>query len=399
MPKITFVEEDMESTGQQASRTNKPPIILLVAIVFLIGALGGIAGTIVATSNPNVKQLLGFNNENSNNNPLKTEKIVVEESNAIIDVVKKVAPSVVSISTKRNITDFFGQVITQEGGGTGFIITSDGLIVTNKHVVADENSSYTVFTSDGKDYPAKVLARDPFQDLAVVKIEASGLPVVDIGDSESLQVGQYVIAIGNALGEFKNTVTTGVISAKEREIQAGDGAGGSTEKLEGLLQTDAAINQGNSGGPLLNLKGQVIGLNTAVAAKGTAEGIGFAIPINLVKNSIDQVKTTGKITHAYLGVHYVPLTKEIAKKNDLSVNDGAFLIGNKIDPAVVKGSPAEKAGLKEGDIIISINDEKITQQISLSRLLGQYNIGTTIDISIVREKKEIKLKAVLEELK
>ena len=400
MPKIIYTDE----TGNTEIINPKQPKIATIAIIagiLLLGAIGGVAGTVVAAQNPNLRFLLGLNqatNENGSTK-IKTDKIVIEESSSVIDTAKKVSPAVVSISTKKNAMDFFGQIITQEGGGTGFIITSDGLIVTNKHVVSDENATYTVFTSDGKDYPAQVLARDPFQDIAVIKITANGLITLELGDSDQLQIGQMVMAVGNALGQFQNTVTTGVISAKEREIEAGDALGGSSEKLEGLLQTDAAINQGNSGGPLVNLKGQVIGINTAVAAKGQAEGIGFAIPINSIKKSIEQVKSNGKIVRAYLGVRYVAITKEIAKTNDLTVNSGALLLGGNNAPAIVKGSPAEKAGLKENDIITAINNVKISEQKSLTRIISQYNVGDIVELTIVRDKKESKIKVVLEELK
>lgn len=378
----------------------KVPTIVIIAGVLLIGAAGGVAGTVVAASNPNLRSLLGLSQASSGNTTsTRTDKIVLEESSAVIDTAKKVSPAVVSISTKKNAIDFFGQVVTQEGGGTGFIITSDGLIVTNKHVVADENTAYTVFTSDGKDYQAQVLARDPFQDLAVIKINATGLSTLELGNSDQLQIGQMVMAVGNALGQFQNTITTGVISAKEREIQAGDTMGGSTEKLEGLLQTDAAINQGNSGGPLVNLRGQVIGVNTAVAAKGQAEGIGFAIPINSIKKSIEQVESSGKIVRAYLGVRYVAITKEVAKTNDLPVNSGALLLGGNGGSAIVKDSPAQKAGLKENDIITSIDGDKITEQKSLTRIISQYDVGQTVELTLIRDKKELKVKSVLEELK
>lgn len=403
-PKIIYTdEEDMLENSEPESpitpiiRT-RPSIIGFFAIVLLIGALGGVAGTIVAAQNPTIRRNLGFS-ESSGIAPAKTEKVVVEESSAVIDATNKISPAVVSISTKSNVVDFFGQVMSQVGGGSGFIITADGLIVTNKHVVSNANATYTVFTSDGKSYPATIVASDPVQDLAVIKIQASGLPVVDLGDSDKLQVGQHVIAIGNALGQFQNTVTLGVISAKERQIAAGDAVGGSTENLEGLLQTDAAINEGNSGGPLVNLKGQVIGINTAVAAKGTAEGLGFAIPINTVIKSIDQVEKLGKITRAYLGVRYISLTKEIADQNNLSVTNGAYIVGDQQSPAIVSGSPAEKAGLKTGDVITAINGTNITQQKSLASIMNNFNVGDSITITLIRDKKEMSVKATLEELK
>jgi len=369
-PKIIYTDEESSVSEEitQKPRSKTFPKIAFIACTLLVGALGGVAGTIVATHNSAVRSALGFSTSQSNEpqSAGKTEKIVVEESSSVIDVAKKVSPAVVSISTKSSAVDFFGQTVTHEGGGSGFIITSDGLIVTNKHVVSDKNAMYTVFTYDWKSYPAEVLARDSVSDFAVVKIKASGLHVVELGDSDQLQVGQRVVAIGNALGQFQNTVTSGVISAKERQIDAGSAAGGGSEHLEGLLQTDTAINEGNSGGPLINLKGEVVGINTAVAAKGQAEGIGFALPMNSIKNSIAQVTKSGKIVRAYLGVRYIALTKEIADQNDYGVSTGAVLVGNPQNPAVVKGSPAAKAGLKADDVITKINGEQVTEQKSLT---------------------------------
>jgi len=402
-PKIIYTDEESSVSEEitQKPRSKTFPKIAFIACTLLVGALGGVAGTIVATHNSAVRSALGFSTSQSNEpqSAGKTEKIVVEESSSVIDVAKKVSPAVVSISTKSSAVDFFGQTVTHEGGGSGFIITSDGLIVTNKHVVSDKNAMYTVFTYDWKSYPAEVLARDSVSDFAVVKIKASGLHVVELGDSDQLQVGQRVVAIGNALGQFQNTVTSGVISAKERQIDAGSVAGGGSEHLEGLLQTDAAINEGNSGGPLINLKGEVVGINTAVAAKGQAEGIGFALPMNSIKNSIAQVTKSGKIVRAYLGVRYIALTKEIADQNDYGVSTGAVLVGNPQNPAVVKGSPAAKAGLKADDVITKINGEQVTEQKSLTRILNQYNVGDVIEIVIVREKKEMTVSVTLEELK
>ena len=402
-PKIIYTDEESSVSEEitQKPRSKTFPKIAFIACTLLVGALGGVAGTIVATHNSAVRSALGFSTSQSNEpqSAGKTEKIVVEESSSVIDVAKKVSPAVVSISTKSSAVDFFGQTVTHEGGGSGFIITSDGLIVTNKHVVSDKNAMYTVFTYDWKSYPAEVLARDSVSDFAVVKIKASGLHVVELGDSDQLQVGQRVVAIGNALGQFQNTVTSGVISAKERQIDAGSAVGGGSEHLEGLLQTDTAINEGNSGGPLINLKGEVVGINTAVAAKGQAEGIGFALPMNSIKNSIAQVTKSGKIVRAYLGVRYIALTKEIADQNDYGVSTGAVLVGNPQNPAVVKGSPAAKAGLKADDVITKINGEQVTEQKSLTRILNQYNVGDVIEIVIVREKKEMTVSVTLEELK
>ena len=253
--------------------------------------------------------------------PVSKRQILVQESSATVDVVKAVSPSVVSITSESTAQSFFGSSQTVEGAGTGIIVSGDGLIMTNKHVVADTGASYSVFTSDGKQYAATVVARDPVNDLAFVRISAKGLKAAQLGDSSSLVVGQAVIAIGNALGQFQNTATTGIISGLGRPVVAGDnGSAGadSTENLQDLIQTDAAINPGNSGGPLVNLEGQVIGMNTAVSSSG--QNISFAIPINELKAQVANVESQGKIITPYLGVRYVPLTKDLAVQNNLSVS-------------------------------------------------------------------------------
>ncbi|MBI2582640.1 trypsin-like peptidase domain-containing protein, partial [Candidatus Azambacteria bacterium] len=227
------------------------------------------------------------------------------------------------------------------GGGTGFIISSDGLILTNKHITADSAADYTVLTNDGQKIPARVLAQDPVQDLAVIKIDQTGLATLPLGDSDKIQIGQIAIAIGNALGEFRNTVSIGVISGIGRRITAQ--GGGLTETLEDVIQTDAAINPGNSGGPLLNVRGEVVGINTALVQG--AQNIGFAIPINKAKKDIQDVKTRGKIVTPFLGVRHVLLTKDIQQRNNLSVDYGALIVrGPEGEPAIQPGSPAEKAG-------------------------------------------------------
>lgn len=380
----------------------KRAVSWLVIIALLVGLAGGVGGAMLLAGSPLLQRLVGVASlptKDEGSRPVRTERLVLQESSAIIDVVKQVSPAVVSISTSRNIRDFFGDLITRQGGGTGFIITSDGLVVTNKHVVDDAAAEYTVFLADGRNFKPKILAKDPFQDLAILKIEASSLPVVELGDSDRLAVGEWVVAIGNALAQFENTVTVGVISAKERQIEAV--AGATAERLEGLLQTDAAINSGNSGGPLLNLKGQVVGVNTAVAAKGFAEGIGFAIPINAVKNSINQVKKTGKIARPYIGVRYLPVTREIAKLNNLSVDFGALVVAGEArgELAIVPNSPAAKAGIREGDIVTHLGNDRIDENHSLARLLSNYNVGDEVELTLVRDGKEFKVKIKLEELK
>jgi len=284
---------------------------------------------------------------------------------------------------------------TQEiGGGSGFIVSEDGLIVTNKHVASDEKAQYTVFTNDGEKYDAKVIAIDPVQDLAVIKIDGHGLTPAKLGNSDSIKLGQTAIAIGNALGEFKNTVSVGVISGLSRNITA-SGASYGSEDIRGVIQTDAAINPGNSGGPLLNLRGEVIGINTAIASG--AQNIGFAIPINFAKRAIQSVKDTGTIKTAYLGVRYIMLDADFAKKEKLSVDYGALVRGTKDGPAVLKDSPAEKAGIKAEDIIMELNGEKLTADNPLAIVLQKYNVGETVMFTIQRGNDKIEFPVKLEE--
>ncbi len=406
--KIVYTDEDGEievienaprAKDSKVHRTAREALVPILAISILMGAIGGVAGTVVASSNPTLRHALGVIGGSSTISTVRTDKLVVQESSAIIDAAKNASPAVVSISSKKNVTGYFGQDVTQEADGTGFIITNDGLIVTNKHVVSDPSATYTVVLTSGKSYSATVLAQDPLQDLAVIKIDATGLPIVDLGNSNDVEVGQYVTASGNALGQFQNSVTVGVISAKNREIQAGDESNSSTETLQDLFQTDAAINQGNSGGPLLNLKGQVIGMNTAIAAKGQAEGIGFAIPINDIKASINQVKQTGKISRPYLGVMYVPLTNDIAKANNLKVNYGAYLVASQGQSAVIAGGPADEAGLRTGDIITKIDDDTINADNSLTSILGKYSPNEKVKVTIVRDSDTKVLEVKLGEAK
>jgi len=333
---------------------------------------------------------------------------------AIIDAAKNVSPSVVSIVISKNVPvyeqqyiDPFGDLgpglniripqyvqkgteLQQVGAGSGFIVSADGLVLTNKHVVSDSKAEYTVFTNDEKKYSAKVLALDPVQDLAVIKIELpSGSPgetftPVTLGNSSGIQIGQTAIAIGNALGQFSNTVSVGVVSGLERTISASDQVGSFSETLEGIIQTDAAINAGNSGGPLLNLKGEVIGINTAMAQG--AQDIGFAIPIDSAKKDIEQVSAgNNKIVYPFLGVRYVLVDTSVKQKYDLSVDYGALVLkGPKGEPAITAGSAAEEAGLKENDVILEINGKKITTNDSLAKIIQKYNAGDKITLHILR---------------
>ena len=341
------------------------------------------------------------------NQPAKPadNQIVVDGStpDSVVAAVRKVKPAVVSIVIYQDLSqnqnnvfpfnDFFQLDLPQVqppqgkqpvGGGTGFIITGDGLILTNKHVVGDNQADYKVVANDGKQYDAKVLATDPFNDIGILKIDAQNLPTAVLGDSDQLEIGQTVIAIGNSLGEYQNTVTQGIVSAIGRRVTAGDRYG-SSEVLEEAIQTDAAINPGNSGGPLINLKGEVIGINTAISQSG--QSIGFAIPINQAKKSAESVKKYGKIIRPYLGIRYVPVTAALAKANNLSVDYGALIVRGQTreELGVAPGGPADKAGLEENDIILEINGQKIDADHSLGKEIAQYNPGDKIILKIMHD--------------
>ncbi len=317
------------------------------------------------------------------------QKVVNEES-LVIDVAKKTQPSVVSIGASQNLSNFLGQGSTNrsQGIGTGFIIKADGIVLTNKHVVSDSSVKYSVVTNDGKKYDVKQVYRDPAHDLAIIKIDAKDLTPLDLGDSSKLQVGQFVMAIGNALGQFSNTVTTGVVSGLGRGITAGDPFGGFQERLDDVIQTDAAINPGNSGGPLLNSAGQVIGINTAVSQD--AQNIGFAIPVNVAKPVIDEFNRTGKISGPpFLGVGYQVISKQAALLN--SVPQGMYLT------QIVNDSPAAKAGLQAGDIITKLDNKKMTEDEDLADYIQSKKIGDTVTIEYYREGDTKTVKATLVE--
>ena len=332
-----------------------------------------------------------------------SQKVLTEES-VVIDVVEEVGPSVVTINIEKeeqtspfNI-EFgpFGFSFpqtpqqpqkVQQNIGTGFIIGSDGLIVTNKHVMSDTQATYKVITKDDKTYEVQKIFRDPVNDLAILKIEASGLRPVEMGDSDKLKVGQFVIAIGTALGEFKNTVTTGVISGLGRGITAGSVFEGYAERLDNVIQTDAAINPGNSGGPLLNSVGQVIGINVAVAAGG--QNIGFAIPINVIKEAIESFNKTGKFERPFVGIRYRMISRDVALMND--VPQGAYVV------EVITNSPADKAGIKAGDIVTKFNNQSLKDEnVDLAKLISQRKAGEKVTLTIWRDGKEMEKDVILQ---
>lgn len=353
--------------------------------------------------------------------PLKKEETKELEIGAlsrdvlIADIANRISPAVVSVVATKDIPiveqyyinpfsedeffdNFFPDIkipqFRQNGtekkrvsSGTGFFASADGFLITNKHVVSDKSAEYSIITNDGKTLPAKVIARDPLHDVAVLKIEGNpsdgGFNFIPLGDSDSVKIGHTAIAIGNALGEFQNTVSIGIISGLKRNITA-SGGGVGVEELTDLIQTDAAINFGNSGGPLLNLKGEAIGLNTAIAQG--AENIGFALPINQIKKSLSDAQKMGKIVYPFLGVRYSMTDK------------GALIVkGPNGEPGVVAGSPAYKAGLREGDIILKFGDKTVTKDSLLAKLIQERKVGDAVNMIILRDGAEVMLQATLVE--
>lgn len=372
-------------------------VLVIILIVLLIGI--NAANRYI----PGMRQLVS-----NSTTPQSTDKVkIVSEESVTVDNVKKIGPAVVTIAEEITQSDRSSQSPFEFGPfggffqmprdsqpaptqpqniGTGFVITADGLIVTNRHVVSDTGVKYQVVTSNDKKYEVKNIYRDPQNDIALIKIEPAGeqLTVAPLGDSSKLQVGQYVLAIGTALGEFRNTVTTGVISGLGRGITAGSPYEGG-ERLDNVIQTDAAINPGNSGGPLVNSSGQVIGVNTAVSQSG--QNIGFAIPINLIKESLDTFNQTGKFERPYLGVSYRTITKDLAAINNLP--EGAYVA------EVIEGSPADKAGITAGDVITEFDGQQVNEDTQLSTLIGKKKVGDTVPITINREGETQQVEATM----
>jgi serine protease Do len=350
---------------------------------------------------------------------VERERLVAEDA-AVVQTVEQASPGVVSVVISRDVprlrnfyrTPFgfpFFFFEGQEGGaseggtrrqtvgqGSGFVVSPDGMIVTNKHVVQDEGADYTVIANDGKEYPARVLARDPGNDIAVLKVDAADLHVLALGDSNSLKVGQTVVAIGNSLGEFSNTVSKGIVSGLRRNVTAGSGQG-DTERLRDIIQTDAAINPGNSGGPLLDVSGKVIGVNVAMAQG--AENIGFALPIDQVKRIIDQVKATGRISAPFLGVRYAVLDEDVQKEASLPFDYGAWIVRGErmIDAAVIPGSPADKAGLAENDIILEMDGRRIDRDYQIADALSGRRAGDEVVLKVWHKGETRDVRVRLEE--
>ena len=383
----------------EESRKKTAGILLLILVCAATGFGGGYVGS-------------GARLDESGNTSVisrENQQAAINESQLISSIAEKVSPSVVSVdvtSQSAEIPDFFGfsggGSVPQRSAGTGIIISDDGYIVTNRHVVPAGTSNVSVTLSDGTQLSdVQVVGRtsdnDPL-DIAILKVKdtkGKKLQKATLGDSSKVQVGDKVIAIGNALGQFQNTVTDGIISGFGRSVTAA-GSNGNSETLQNLFQTDAAINEGNSGGPLVSVDGEVIGINTAIAG-GEAQNIGFAIPVNDAKGIIQSVLNKGVFERPYLGIRYVSLTDDYAFQYNLSVKRGAYIVpGTGGRSSIIAGSPAEKAGLKEKDIITKIDGTDINEKNSLTSLVGRKAVGDEVTLTIIRDGKEQTVKIKLE---
>ena len=383
-------EENITNESKKSKKSVNSKVKVIVSSIMAAIVLSVVAIVIVQnyTTQSNVVQTPTVQNDGNSSS-------FSEESASIEDVANKLSPSVVSIVTKSQ-SSYGRYSISREtqGAGTGIIVSSNGYILTNKHVV-DGASTVSVVLYDGTSYDsAEVIATDPLNDIAFLKIDgADNLTAAELGDSKTLNIGQQVIAIGNALGQYQNSVTSGIISGTNRTITASSSDSSTdTETLTDMIQTDASINSGNSGGPLVNAKGQVIGINTAVDS--SAQGIGFAIPIGAAKGMLSEILETGSAKRVYIGVSYVQVTPEVAKEYNLSVNKGAYVYSES-GSAVVSGSPAAKAGIKDKDIITKINGVEVGIKGSVASLTAEYRAGDTIKITILRDGEEKELQVQL----
>jgi serine protease Do len=412
-------------------------LVIAVGVSSLFGFLGGMVGanrelssTLLSSFSPKLgERYLAALDAPAAPTPPKPPALPQSEEEMTVAAVETASPAVVSIVVAKDMPvyeqynanpfgndDFFQQFFGDNpafqmpqvrqkgtekkdiGAGTGFIVTEDGYIVTNRHVVIDEAAEYTVVLQDGSKHDAKVIGRDPSNDIAVLKIEGTGLSHLAFGDSDAIKVGQRVIAIGYALGQFGNSVSTGVVSGLKRSIQASNGMT-KPEDLYDVIQTDTAINPGNSGGPLLNLKGEVIGVNVAIVQG--SQNIGFALPANDVKRVIETVKTGGKISRAWLGVRYVMVNKDIKKQNQLSVDYGALVVrgDQQTDLAVPPGSPADLAGIEENDIILEAGGKKLTEEYPLALAIRGFGPGDKVTLKVLHKGKEKTVDVTLAERK
>ncbi len=313
--------------------------------------------------------------------------VTINESSAVIDAAARIGPAVVKITTQGTTTDPFGS-IPSSGVGSGFIYDANGWILTNRHVVAD-STKLTVELKDGRQFEGTVYGIDTLTDLAIIKVDATGLPAASLGDSDGLKIGQLVVAIGSPLGTYSFSVTSGIVSGKGRDIAVDNGT-----RINNLIQTDAAINPGNSGGPLADVSGAVVGINTAVATDSS--GIGFAIPIDIARPIMEQAVKGEALSRPWIGIRFTSINLKVKKDLGLTVDAGALVTNTGgTGPAVVADSPAAKAGLKDGDIIVSINGIKIDQERPLDAVLTQFAPNATVTLDVLRDGATVKLDVVL----
>ncbi len=343
------------------------------------------------------------------------------ENKRAIRTIRQVMPAVVSVILSKSLDEIKKEMpastknrpgsfqippdkidahgMVKVGGGSGFIVNESGIILTNKHVISESNVSYTVILNDDKSFEAEVLARDPINDVAILKIKPKNkLPVVELGDSETVELGQTVLAIGNALGIFKNTVSMGIISGLSRSVQAKSDMRSPLQELRGLIQTDAAINPGNSGGPLVDVYGKAIGINAAVVVG--AQNISFAIPIKAAERDLQDLKKYGRIRRPLLGLRYIILDHDMSEKMGLSSEYGAYITRqNSAEAAVIPKSPADNAGILEQDIVLKWNGQKISSDTTLQGFLDDCKVGQEVKLKVLRAGKEQEFKVKLTERK
>lgn len=383
--------EPPKPTATKKEKSSNAGLIGGVVFAVLLGCCGFVFGllafvsTIAVDDTPPVAQIDGYYNGNS----------IEFEETSIANIVSKVTPAVVSIITTTRTSSFWGYGGYSQAAGTGMIVTDDGYVLTNKHVIEDA-TAIQIITDAGDTYDdVDIVGEDPLNDVAYLKINnASNLPTITLGDSKTIAVGQPVLAIGNALGAYQNSVTQGIIGGTGRSIEAGDENGYNVETLTDMLQTDAAINPGNSGGPLVNAAGEVIGINTAVSTD--ANGLGFAIPISATKGMLNNIIQNGKAERAYMGLTYITITAEVAKEYKLGVTQGAYIsTGDNRGSAIVSGGPAALAGIRDGDIVTHVGSVPVGRAGSISTLVGEYKAGDTIELTLLRNGQTSVVKVTL----
>lgn len=399
-PELTLKNRSINKYRLNVEKLVSPKYLFVVIVLVLSLGLGFLGGWLGSSSQEN-----SLNNQSVYNSK---QTVISNQSQAIAAVAKEVSPSVVSITANQATaptTSLFG--FSTGGGssadsGTGIILSANGLIVTNHHVIPDGTTSVSVTLSDGTTYNnvqiVGTTSDSSSLDIGFLKINNLGnrklIPAV-IGDSSQMTIGSSVVAIGNALGQFQNTVTSGIISGYGRSVQASDSSSSAEENLTDLFQTDAAINEGNSGGPLVNLSGQVIGINTAIASN--SQNIGFSIPINDVTGLIQSVEKTGKLQQPYLGVLYIPITSDIASEYNLSISQGAWVPPAAVtgQASVIAGGPAANGGLQAGDIITAIDGQQLNQNTSLTSIIDKDQVGQVVALSVQRGSKTLSIKVTL----